>query len=114
MTSLEAGTPGDLRPILYSGQVVVTRSGAIAVHAANPDDAAPDTPYTRHGYEAYYGSISVEPQSQTFVVTIESSVVGDLVGRRLSRSYQLSGDTLVITPRDAMEGFRATYRRHGT
>jgi len=112
MTSLETGPPGELRPTPYSGQMVVTRSGVVAVQAANPDDTAQDTQYTANRYEAYYGSIAVDRRAQSLLVTVESSVVRDLVGRRLSRNYALSGDTLVITPADPAEGFRATYRRH--
>lgn len=112
MTSLETGPPGDLVPTPYSGQMVITRSGIVAVQAANPDDRAPDTGYTRNGYEAYYGTVTVDRRGRSLLVRVESSVVGDLVGRRLSRNYDLLGDTLVITPADPEEGFRATYRRH--
>ena len=114
MTSLEVGSPGDLRPVPYSGQVVFTSSGMMAVHAANPDHSAPDTAYTRNGYEAFYGSVEVDADSGVFVVTVESSIVRDLIGQRLSRVYERSGDTLVVTPTDPAEGFRVTYRRHGS
>ena len=114
MTSLEIGTPGDLRPVPYTGQVIFTPSGVMSVHAANPDSTAADTPYTRNGYEAFYGSVTVDQRARSFVVTVESSLVGDLVGQRLSRDYEISGDSLVLTPTDAAEGFRVTYRRHGS
>jgi hypothetical protein len=112
MTSLETGTAGHLHPVPYAGQVIFTSSGVMAVHAANPDDAAPDTPYTWNGYEAFYGSVAIDPRSRSFVVTVESSLEGNLVGQRLSRDYSLSGDDLVLTPTDPAETFRVTYHRH--
>jgi hypothetical protein len=49
MTSLEVGTEGNLQPVPYSGQIVFTQSGTMAVQAMNPDPNAPATPYTTNG-----------------------------------------------------------------
>ena len=69
MTSLEVGTEGNLRPVQYSGRIIFTRSGTVSVQAMNLDPDAPDTRYTTNGYEAFYGSVSVDRASGTFDVT---------------------------------------------
>ena len=47
----------------------------------------------------------------TFGVTVESSVVRDLIGQRLTRVFKVSRDKLVLTPTDPAEGWRVTYER---
>jgi hypothetical protein len=111
MTSLEVGTEGNLQRVPYSGQIIFTKSGTMSVQAMNPDANAPDTPYTRHGYEAFYGTVTVNNAAGTFVVTVQSSLVRDLVGQRLTRVFKVSRDRLVLTPTDPAEGWRATYKR---
>lgn len=111
MTSLEVGTEGNLRPVPYSGQIIFTKSGTMSVQAMNPDTNAPDTPYTLNGYEAFYGQVTVNSAARTFVVTVESSAVRNLIGQRLTRVFKVSGHTLVLTPTNPAEGWRVTYER---
>jgi hypothetical protein len=111
MTSLEVGTEGNLQPVPYSGQIIFTKSGTMSVQAMNPDANAPATPYTMNGYEAYYGPVTIDEAAKTFVVTIESSLVRNLIGQSLTRAFDVSGDTLVLTPTDPAEGWRVTYER---
>lgn len=111
MTSLEVGTAGNLQPVPYSGQIVFTKSGTMSVQAMNPDANAADTPYTRNGYEAFYGTFTVNKAARKFVVTVESALARDLIGQSLTRVFRVSGDTLVLTPPDPAEGWRATYQR---
>jgi hypothetical protein len=111
MTSLEVGTERNLQPVPYSGQIIFTKSGTMSVQAMNPDADAPDTPYTRNGYEAFYGTVTVDKAARTFVVTVESSAVRDLIGQSLTRVFKLSRDTLTLTPTDPAEGWRVTYKR---
>ena len=111
MTSLQVGAEGDLQPVPYSGHVIFTKSGTRSVQAMNPDTEAADTPYTINGYEAFYGTFEVDPSAGTFAVTVESSAVRDLIGQTLTRAYDVSGNTLVLTPTDPSEGWRVTYER---
>jgi hypothetical protein len=111
MTSLEVGTEGNLQRVPYSGQIIFTKSGTMSVQAMNPDPNAPDTPYTRNGYEAFYGKVTVDRAAGTFDVTVKSSLVRDLIGQRLTRVFDVSRDRLVLTPTDPAEGWRVTYKR---
>ena len=111
MSSLEVGSEGNLRPVPYSGQIIFTESCNVSVQAMNPDANAPATPYTMNGYEAYYGTFTVDEAAKTFTMTPESSLVRDLIGQSMTRVFEVSGDTLVLTPPDPAEGWRATYER---
>ncbi|WP_327725632.1 lipocalin-like domain-containing protein [Streptomyces europaeiscabiei] len=111
MTSLEVGTEGNLQPVPYSGQIVFTKTDTMSVQAMNPDANVPDTPYTKNGYEAFYGTFAINKAARTFGVTVESSLARDLIGQRLTRAFRVSGRTLVLTPPNPAEGWRATYKR---
>lgn len=111
MTSLQVGTEGNLQRVPYSGQIIFTNAGTMAVQAINPDADAEDTPYTSNGYEAFYGTVAVDKAAGRFTVTVRSSVVRDLIGQRLTRVFEVSRNRLVLTPTDPAEGWRVTYRR---
>ncbi len=112
MTSLESGTSADdLQEVPYSGQIVFTDSGTMSVQAMNPDADAAPTPYTINGYEAFYGRIAVDDEAKTFVVTVGSSLVRDLIGQDLERAFEVTEDQLVLTPTSPDEYFRVTYER---
>ena len=111
MTSLEVGTEGNLQAVPYSGQVIFTGSCTLSVQAMNPDANAPATPYTTNGYEAYYGPVAIDDAAKTFTITVESSLVRNLIGQSMTRVFDVSGDTLVLTPADPAEGWRVTYER---
>jgi hypothetical protein len=111
MTSLEAGTEGNLKPVPYSGQVIFSEGGTLSVQAMNPDANAPETPYTANGYEAYYGPVTVNDQDKIFTITVESSLVRNLIGQSMKRRFEVSGNTLTLTPDDRAEGWRVTYER---
>lgn len=68
-------------------------------------------PTALNGYEALYGPVTVDKPARTFTVTVESSLVLDLIGQSLTRVFTVSGDTLVLTPADPTEGWRVTYQR---
>ena len=111
MTSLEAGTEGNLQRVPYSGQIIFTSAGTMSVQAMNPDTSAPDTPYTVNGYEAFYGTYRVDNAGKTFAVTVQSSAVRNLIGQRLTRAFKITGNKLVLTPTNPAEGWRVTYKR---
>ncbi|NHT78761.1 lipocalin-like domain-containing protein [Rhizobiaceae bacterium CRRU44] len=111
MTALEVGAAGNLQTIPYSGQLVFTQGGTLSVQAMNPDANAADTPYTTKAYEAYYGPVEIDDARNIFAITVESSLVRNLIGQRLERKFEVTGDKLVISPVDAAEGWRVSYDR---
>ncbi len=111
MTSLQIRTENGFERVPYSGQIIFTPAGTMAVQAMNPDLEAPDTPYTVDGYEAFYGKVRVNQDAGRFVVRVRSAAVRDLIGQRLRRNFEVSRDTLVLTPVDPAEGWRVTFER---
>ena len=111
MTALEVGAAGNLQAIPYSGQLVFTQGGTLSVQAMNPDANAADTPYTTKASEAYYGPVEIDDAKNIFAITVQSSLVRDLIGQRLERKFEVTGDKLVISPVDAAEGWRVSYDR---
>ncbi|CAN7224911.1 lipocalin-like domain-containing protein [Rhizobium sp. LjRoot254] len=112
MTSLQVtDASGKQTEIPYSGQVIFSQGGTLSVQAMNPDAAAKPTPYTANGYEAYYGPVEVDETKRTFAITVESSLVRNLIGQRMERKFEVDDDQLTITPADPKEGWRVTYER---
>ncbi|WP_421567044.1 lipocalin-like domain-containing protein [Ochrobactrum sp. EDr1-4] len=111
MSELKVGTAGNLQAIPYSGQLVFTKGGTLSVQAMNPDANAADTPYTTKAYEAYYGPVEIDDAKNIFAITVESSLVRNLIGQRLERKFEVTGDKLVISPVNAEEGWRVSYDR---
>ncbi|CDM62210.1 MULTISPECIES: lipocalin-like domain-containing protein [Rhizobium] len=112
MTSLQVtDARGKQTEIPYSGQVIFSQGGTLSVQAMNPDAAAEPTPYTANGYEAYYGPVEVDETKKTFAITVESSLVRNLIGQRMERKFEVDADQLTITPADPQEGWRVTYER---
>lgn len=112
MTSLQfTNSEGSLAEVPYSGQVIFSQSGSHSVQAMDPDPAAKPTTYTANGYEAYYGPVEIDEAKNTFTITVESSLVRDLIGQKLVRKFQVTEDQLVILPADPSEGWRVTYER---
>lgn len=102
---------GTTTEIPYSGQLIFTEAGTLSVQAmdANPD-AAP-TPYTANAYEAYYGPVAIDDEDGTFTITVESSLVRDLIGQELTRVWSVEDDQLTIGPANSSEPWRVTYDR---
>lgn len=112
MTALEvAGADGTMQPVDYAGQISFTADGHVAVQAMNPDLEAPDTAYTREGYEACYGRVETDEAAGSFTMTVESALARDLIGEELVRRYEVVGDQLVLTPADPAEGWRVSYEQ---
>ncbi|AZZ51798.1 lipocalin-like domain-containing protein [Rathayibacter festucae] len=110
MTLLEDSAAGEFQSIPYSGQIVITPS-TVSVQAMNPDTTAPDGPYTIDGYEAFYGPATIDDDEDTFSVDVESAAVRELIGQTLTRSFEVTDDTLVLTPTDPAETWRVSYER---
>ena len=70
----------------------------MSVQAMNPDANAAPTPYTVNGYEAFYGTVAIDDAKKTFVVTVQSSLVRNLIGQKMERVFEVSGNQLVLMP----------------
>ncbi len=113
MTSLEQGAPGGkLAEVDFTGQIIFTDPGIVAVQAMNPSGESSHNPYSVAGYEAYYGQYTVNEGNNTVVFDVEASVVRDLMGQELERAFEVTEDQLVLTPTSPDENWRVTYERY--
>lgn len=113
MTTLEAAAPdGKLQPVPYSGQLIITEASTLSAQAMNPDPNAAPTSFTMNGYEALYGSIEIDDATNTFVTTVQSALVRNLIGQKMKRAFKVSGNQMILSPVDPREGWRVTYERY--
>ena len=57
------------------------------------------------------GLVAINDEDNTFVITVESSLVRNLIGQSMMRRFDVSDNKLVITPANPAEGWRVTYER---
>lgn len=105
------GPDGTMATSPASGCLVITPDGHMAVQVRSLDPLAPDTPYSRGGYEASYGKITLDPANAMFTYHVEGALVRDLVGRDFPRAYRFVEDQLILTSTEMAESWRIVWRR---
>lgn len=107
---------GKLHGIDCTGLFVFTRDGhaSVQVMERNPNAPAPGAPqqYSQGGYEASWGTINVDERTHTFIFHIDGALVRTLVGKDLPRSYEFSGNRLIVKSTRADEHWRVTWERY--
>ena len=92
------------------GMLVYTRDGHVSVQIMYPEAQSSLTnDYVRNGYEASFGSYKVNEAAHTVTHHVEASITHGLVGKQLTRAYEISGDRLVIRSTRADERWSATW-----
>jgi hypothetical protein len=113
LSQLEELQPdGHMHPAQCSGMLTFTRDGHMTVQVMYRDSAGTSSAYTQGGYEASFGSYTVDPRGRRFVYHVEGALVRSLIGQTQERRYALSGDELVITPVNAAEHWKVTWKRY--
>jgi hypothetical protein len=102
---------GAMQRASVEGLLVLSGDGHMAVQVRNTESPVIDTPYSRDGYEASYGTITLDPTGATFVYRVEGALVADLVGQGLPRGYCFEDDLLVLTSTQPAERWRVLWRR---
>lgn len=99
LVSLDApGRDGKLNHVTNcKGQLIYTRDGHMSVQLMYPPSDAPlNNDYVLNGYEASFGSFDVDEAAHTVTHHVQASVTRGLVGKDLTRAFQLSGGRLII------------------
>jgi hypothetical protein len=78
------------------GSLIYTPTGRLSVQVMYPDDALTND-YVKSGYEASFGSYTVDTKAHQVIHHVEGANVGALIGRDLPRAYRLSGKQLTIS-----------------
>lgn len=116
MSLEQPGADGTLHAVDCSGMFVFTRDGHLAVQVMDRDvkpkaATAGSEQYAQGGYEASYGSYTVDEANHTFTFHVEGALVRALIGKDLVRRYELSGKRLVITSARSDEHWRVVWER---
>lgn len=112
----QPGADGKLHDVDCTGLFVFTSDGhaSVQVMDRNPQTSTITGPqqYSQGGYEASWGTYNVDERTHTFVFHIEGALVRTLVGKDLPRSYQFSGNRLIIKSTRADEHWSVTWERY--
>jgi hypothetical protein len=110
------GPDGKMTPApLPQGMLIYTRDRHMSVQLMYPKSAnSPDNEYVLGGYEASFGSYSVNEAKHLVTHHVQGSVTRDLlVGKDLPRVYQLTDDGhLIIRSADSREHWSVTWEHY--
>lgn len=103
------GKPSDaLQP---KGMLIYTPDGHMSVQLMYPKSASPlSNEYVRSGYEASFGSYTIDERTHTLTHHVQGSITGDLlIGKDLPRIYTLTDDGRLANPE---EHWSVTWRHY--
>ena len=93
-----------------------TREGRMAVQVMyrHPQAGAAAGPlqYAQGGYEATFGRYEIDAPSRTFTYQVEGGLVRSLVGKELVRSFELSGNRLIVRSSNPNEHWRVAWEHY--
>jgi hypothetical protein len=112
----EPGPDGNVHRADCTGMFVFTRDGhaSVQVMYRNPQagGAVGPVPYAQGGYEATFGRYEVDPTARTLTYHIEGALVRSLIGKGLVRSFELSGDQLIVKSSNPNERWRVAWEHY--
>jgi lipocalin-like protein len=97
------------------GMLIYTRDGHMSVQLMYPASASSlSNEYVRNGYEASFGSYTIDERTHTLTHHVQGSVTGDtLIGRDLPRVYTLTDDgRLIIRSANPEEHWSVTWQHY--
>jgi len=106
----EPGADGQLYKAECDGMFVFTREGRAAVQIIYRN-AQTGSAYAQGGYEASYGSYHID-DSSTFTFHIDGALVRTLIGHDLKRTYEISGNRLIVRSTNPNEHWRVVWERY--
>jgi len=106
----EPSSGGQIHKVNCDGMFVFTRDGKASVQVMYRN-AQTGSAYAQGGYEASYGTYSID-NSSTFTVHIEGALVRTLIGKDLKRAYEISGNRLTVKSTDPNEHWRVVWERY--
>jgi hypothetical protein len=111
----EEGADGNVHRADCTGLLVYTRDGHMSVQVMyrNPQaHASGSTSYAQGGYEASYGTYEVDGRAHTFSFHVEGALVRGLVGKALTRVFELSGNQMIVKAANPAERWRVAWERY--
>ncbi len=94
----EPGADGKIKSVPgLTGSLIYTRDGHMSVQIMYPaSQSTLSNDYVRNGYEASFGSYTVDEAAHTVTHHVQGSITPDLIGKNLTRAFELSGGHLII------------------
>jgi len=112
LVSIESpGPDGKLSRVTdCKGQLIYTRDGHMSVQLMYPASQSNlSNDYVLNGYEASFGSYNVDEKAHTVTHHVQASVTRALVGKDLTRSFQMSNGNLIIRSVNPDEHWSVTW-----
>lgn len=117
LVALESpGPDGKIQKSDSSGMFVFTRDGHASVQVmdrnAPVQAAAGPQQYSQGGYEATFGTYAVDESAHTFTFHVEGALVRSLIGKDLPRSFEFSGNQLIVKSTRPDEHWKVTWEHY--
>ena len=68
--------------------------------------------YAQGGYEASFGTYQIDESAHTFAFHVEGAMVRSLLGKDLPRTYELSGNQLIVKSTNPNEHWRVAWEHY--
>jgi hypothetical protein len=108
----EPDAAGALRKADCTGNLVFTREGHMAVQVMYRTPQAANNAYAIGGYEATFGTYTIDEGSRTFTLHVEGGIVRSNIGKDLPRQFELSATHLIVRSTDPNEHWRVTWEHY--
>ena len=112
----EPGADGAVHRADGTGMLVFTREGRMSVQVMyrSPQAGTSGGPvqYTQGGYEASFGRYEIDAGSRQFTYHVEGGLVRSLVGKDLTRLFELSGRQMTVKPSSPSEHWRVVWEHY--
>jgi len=112
----EPDADGKLHRADCTGLLVFSRDGHMSVQVMyrNVPAGGQGGPvqYAQGGYEASFGTYTVDEGSSTFTFHVEGAMVRSLIGKDLKRVYKLSGNQMAVRSADSHEHWLVAWERY--
>jgi hypothetical protein len=111
----EEGADGNVHRADCTGLLVYTRDGHMSVQVMYRDPqahASGSAQYAQGGYEASFGRYEVDGRAHTFTFHVEGALVRSLVGKDLTRVFELSGNQMTVKAANPTERWRVAWEHH--
>jgi Lipocalin-like domain len=112
----EEGADGNVHKADCTGLLVYTADGHMSVQVMYREpqaaSAAGSVQYSQGGYEASYGTYSVDEGAHTFNYHVEGALVRTLIGKDLTRVYEFSGGQLIVKSSSPNEHWKVAWEHY--
>jgi hypothetical protein len=112
----EPDAGGNVHRADCTGMLVCIADGHMAVQVMyrNPQTGGQGGPvqYAQGGYEASFGTYTIDDATHTFTFHVEGAMVRSLIGKDLPRAYELSGNQLIVKSANPNEHWRVAWEHY--